>query len=383
MGVFHIWESVMRRCLSQSLHLPLLLLSVVLIGLGLCQSERPQADQQFNRVSQSISSSAQAGTTHINIEDIRVGQRVLTGLAADALRATKVDPATWKCVTLVAEWTWPDGTLDTFHVQSLQSAEWLAASGAQIGSQVPLPVDLQEMGCPPHLLANIKNVEPCPQIQDAPGCVVLTTVNHLNPNCRVLTVRSTACASEEIRTTDYHPFWSQTRQDWVQAHRLEIGEKLEGLHGVSLTLVGSQSIPGIHTVYNLTVETEHVYRVGLSACGVHNSGCSNSMPDYLYRTGSQTDQTLTDSTGVSFRNTISSSADAVQVFRPGDKIWAIDPKLLPKEAVRLDGVPHGHVSIDATPGEIRAAIIPHGPGNPLHELFPKPLEDPGAYRIQK
>lgn len=48
----------------------------------------------------------------------------------------------------------------------------------------------------------------------------------------------------------------------------------------------------------------------------------------IYRTGSRTENALTDSSGVSFRDSVSSSASAEhpQVFRPGDKIWGVEPQ---------------------------------------------------------
>jgi hypothetical protein len=103
--------------------------------------------------------------------------------------------------------------------------------------------------------------------------------------------------------------------------------------------------------------------------------------DTLFRTGSQTDGSLTDPTGVSFRSSVSSSADGQQVFRPGAKIWSIDTGQLPPGSVDFDNDPDGHVSVYATPEEIRDAVIAGGSDNILQELGLKPLGDPGAYRL--
>jgi hypothetical protein len=97
----------------------------------------------------------------------------------------------------------------------------------------------------------------------------------------------------------------------------------------------------------------------------------------LYRTGSLTDNALTDPSGVSFRSSVSSSADAQQAFRPGDKIWAIDPERLPPGSVVRDSNPDGHVSIFATPSQIRDAIA----DSPLLSGL-KSLED-GTWRLPK
>lgn len=102
----------------------------------------------------------------------------------------------------------------------------------------------------------------------------------------------------------------------------------------------------------------------------------------IYRTGSRTPHALTDSSGVSFRDSVSSSTSAAhpQVFRPGDKIWGVDTSRLPPGSVVRDGRPPGHVSVSATPEQITAAII----DDPfLAELGLKRLDDFGAYRLPK
>jgi RHS repeat-associated protein len=107
------------------------------------------------------------------------------------------------------------------------------------------------------------------------------------------------------------------------------------------------------------------------------------IPNFIYRTGSQTENALTDAAGVSFRDSISSSANRAQVFDPGAKIWAVDTSKLPSGSVMLDGNPAGHVSVFATPSEIRTAIVPQSPANPLGGFGLKLLEDGTSYRIPK
>ena len=102
----------------------------------------------------------------------------------------------------------------------------------------------------------------------------------------------------------------------------------------------------------------------------------------IYRTGSRTDNALTDASGVSFRDSVSSSLSSQhpQIFRPGDKVWAVDTSRLPPGAVVRDGVPPGHVSVNATPGQIRDAIV----DDPfLGGLGLKPLDELGSYRLPR
>ncbi|MDR2439862.1 MAG: hypothetical protein LBE12_10895, partial [Planctomycetaceae bacterium] len=116
---------------------------------------------------------------HTRIADIKVGERVVVS-TDDTLKSTSVDSATWKKVTLHAEKTWHDGTVDSINVVTLVSSEWIALHDAKVGSMVPIPLDVREMGLDENLLAKILAIERCPEIRAGPGRVVLTTVNHLS-----------------------------------------------------------------------------------------------------------------------------------------------------------------------------------------------------------
>lgn len=123
--------------------------------------------------------------------------------------------------------------------------------------------------------------------------------------------------------------------------------------------------------------------VGGTSALTEASGEGVSTPRYIYRTGSQTNEQLTDPTGVSFRDSVSSAANGAQTLRPGDKIYAVDTNQLPSGSVRYDNSPPGHVSVSATPDQIRGAVVSQGAGNPLGDLGLKPLETGSAYRLPK
>ncbi|MEM7478573.1 MAG: polymorphic toxin-type HINT domain-containing protein [Planctomycetota bacterium] len=219
-----------------------------------------------------------SGEIHKPIELISVGDRVLTGAASDLNANTSVEPTTWKKIVIDANWTWPDGTQDVFKIETLKGPEWLREYSATVGCYVPLPLDLLEMGCPDDLLGKIISIDDCPEIQSCAGHVVLTTVNHLNPHCRELVVRDSTGEIDRIRTTDLHRFWSISKDNWVQAFKLKQGNLLQGQYGEPISLVSNQRIEGVHTVFNLTVEHEHVYRVGTVNALVHNTGCVDGKP---------------------------------------------------------------------------------------------------------
>jgi len=217
-------------------------------------------------------SRAHAEPASRNIEDLRVGQRVVTNESNAASQepvGTVVDTATWRKLVLRAEWRWQDGTLDDVNVETLQPPDWIAAQRAEVGATVPLPLDLVEMGLPADLTAEVLAVEPCPPIASGHGRVVLTTVNHLNPYVLELEFADGHGRTERVRPTGFHKFYSASRKDWISAENLRPGEELCGMAG-RLGVVSLRAVPGVHRVYNMTVEDEHVYRVSEFGVLVHN-----------------------------------------------------------------------------------------------------------------
>jgi hypothetical protein len=132
------------------------------------------------------------------------------------------------------------------------------------------------MQLPEDLTGTVVRDEPCPRIQNGPGRVVLTTVNHLNPAVLELALRASDGRQETVGATRPHRFYSETRSDWVAAEDLRPGEQVRGFAG-PVTVASSTPLAGVHRVYNLSVETDHVYRVSLSGALVHNSYKSSAM----------------------------------------------------------------------------------------------------------
>jgi len=84
-----------------------------------------------------------------------------------------------------------------------------------------------------------------------------------------------------FRPTGLHKFYREESDTWAPVTDLLPGEHIRGRFG-NLTVLAVRCVPGIHRVYNLTVEGEHVYSV--TALGVlsHNNkgfgGCGQT-PD--------------------------------------------------------------------------------------------------------
>ena len=77
---------------------------------------------------------------------------------------------------------------------------------------------------------------------------------------------------EPLGVTDTHPIWSETRQDFVVAGQLQIGEQFRTVTGQTATLTKIHPHRGPpEMVFNLEVDGQHVYHVASSGLLVHNS----------------------------------------------------------------------------------------------------------------
>lgn len=77
--------------------------------------------------------------------------------------------------------------------------------------------------------------------------------------------------SLSIGTTPDHPFWSVSRQEFVPAGKLELGEQVVTLSGKVTRLSDITPRAGPETVYNLEVEGQHTYFVSSDGVLVHNA----------------------------------------------------------------------------------------------------------------
>ena len=261
-----------------------LLVGVCLLGVGMYGRTTARSHRASVQTGSPSSSSR-------SIETIRVGQRVLSHNpdVAESARTTvtSVDASTWRLLQLHAESHWPDGTLDTIEVETLQAPDWVKTHRASMGAMVPIPLDLVEMGLPEGLVARVVAIEQCPLITAGPGKVVLTTVNHLNSNIFRLVVADEQGNRETIHPTAFHKFYGVDRRRWVSAEDLRHGERLGGTVG-PLTVISVEHLPGVRRVYNMTVEGEHVYYVSTLGAVAHNLNCAQSLdrlhhawPQYL------------------------------------------------------------------------------------------------------
>jgi hypothetical protein len=206
------------------------------------------------------------------IQDIEVGERAI-GKNPEVTDEDRQlffpdpEPATWRKLTL--EMIKPDGK--RLDVTLLRPISWIAESNAKVGNTIFL--DLPEMGAQGQ--AKILNVEPCPPIKPGKGNVITGTFHHEAANTIDLYVEG---LDKPIGTTDNHPFWSVTRQEFVEAGKLLPGEELQLYNGQPAKVVQILPRPGPERVHNLEVMNEHVYRIAQEGVLVHNAYNSVILP---------------------------------------------------------------------------------------------------------
>jgi hypothetical protein len=123
--------------------------------------------------------------------------------------------------------------------------------------------------------AMVRNIEPCPPIKPGKGNVITGTFHHEAANTIDLYVEG---LSKPIGCTDNHPFWSVTRNEFIEAGKLQSGEKLQLYSGQTAKVVQILPRPGPEQVHNLEVMNEHVYRVADQGILVHNAYNSVTIP---------------------------------------------------------------------------------------------------------
>ncbi|WP_331725702.1 polymorphic toxin-type HINT domain-containing protein (plasmid) [Streptomyces xanthophaeus] len=76
----------------------------------------------------------------------------------------------------------------------------------------------------------------------------------------------------ELTSTYHHPYWSESRDQWVDAGELKQGEQLRQPNGTTLTVTSVRNYPHVVTTHNLTVADLHTYYVlaGVAPVLVHN-----------------------------------------------------------------------------------------------------------------
>ena len=125
-------------------------------------------------------------------------------------------------------------------------------------------IDLPEMGTTGW--ATLISIKDKIEIKAGPGNVVTGRFRHIANNVIDLQIEGV----DKIGCTDNHPFWSEDRQDFIEAGKLIEGERVLLYSGEPRRVVQKLPRPGPQYVNNLEVFGEHVYHVTLDGVLVHN-----------------------------------------------------------------------------------------------------------------
>jgi hypothetical protein len=133
-------------------------------------------------------------------------------------------------------------------------------------------MDLPELGLTGEAI--VESIEPFSAVSAGPGQVVTATFHHGSADTIDLSIAGDSRGTgnvETIGTTSNHPFWSQDRQEFIEAGSLALGERLVTHQGEAKRVVNKLPRPGPEPVFNIEVWGEHVYYAGRSAALVHNT----------------------------------------------------------------------------------------------------------------
>ena len=155
-------------------------------------------------------------------------------------------------------------------VERLFHASWLELQGAGMGK--PLWIELPEQGLMGEMV--VMDIGPCPELPPAGIPMVVGRFCHTGARTIELRVQGEA---EPWGVTPSHLIWSVDREDWVEAGKLRVGERLQGRNGVAMVL-GVEWTLGEEPVYNIEVDGDHCYRVGQQGLLVHNNSV-DACPD--------------------------------------------------------------------------------------------------------
>jgi Pretoxin HINT domain len=118
---------------------------------------------------------------------------------------------------------------------------------------------------------SVKATDPATKNDTAQQVTVLH--DNLDTDLAEVTV-ATVGQQSLVHTTQHHPFWDVTTQQWTLAADLRPGDLLYTTGGATAAIVAVRSFTGSHEMRNLTVANTHTYYViaGTTPVLVHNCG---------------------------------------------------------------------------------------------------------------
>lgn len=117
-----------------------------------------------------------------------------------------------------------------------------------------------------------------PQTGDKGPRTVAALIRNTGPHLMVAVGTNKAgvenTTSDTIDATDNHPFWVQSRGEWVDAIELQPGDILLDEQGNDILVTELAVTEQDLTAYNLTIDNIHTYYAGTQPTLIHNCGTS-------------------------------------------------------------------------------------------------------------
>jgi hypothetical protein len=154
--------------------------------------------------------------------------KVLTGTGDNR---TEIVPEQWPKISVALDN--PETPSNTLWLTMLRSTQWVSTASCRVGG--PVFVALEELGW-----ATVREIAPCPEIQPGQGRVVTATFNHYGSNLLELRLEG---QKEPLRPESRHPIFSETRQEWVRAGQMRLGELLRTANGPVPEIKDRQFLP--------------------------------------------------------------------------------------------------------------------------------------------
>ena len=244
----------------------LLISAIACFAMGATRGDNT-AEESHNVIRKvtNVSAEANVGYQVQAIETIRVGQKVwLPGVNPSGERDVRfgetIDASQWRKMTLRA----PKGSGNDAQVEMLRPKWWLDERDVKVGGKV----DIEVPECGIDGLADVLSVDACPPIREGPGRTVTATFHHQSSAVIDVAIEG---LEKPIGTTANHPFWSETKQEFVRADKLKPGELVRTSSGTSaVKSIFARGPP--EPVFNLEVHVDHMYCVHHQGVLVHNGG---------------------------------------------------------------------------------------------------------------
>lgn len=98
----------------------------------------------------------------------------------------------------------------------------------------------------------------------------VVTGTYVHDNQRLLNLCFTDAPQDTLGITPKHPVWSVTRECWVGANELAVGDSVRTKNGMTQVSLNSER-PGRHRVFNLEVHKHHTFYVASAEVLTHNA----------------------------------------------------------------------------------------------------------------